>query len=51
MDKLDVLEAAFEEIRIATTDWALTSGSEENGIWYVAGIVDVTRKLLEKKGD
>ena len=45
--KLLILDAAFETINEAVSDWALAEGCEKEGIWYVSGIAEMTKKLFE----
>jgi hypothetical protein len=48
MDELIILKTAFDMIKNAASDWALTEGNEKDGIWYVSGIVDVTLEILKE---
>ena len=47
MDELNIYKAAFNRIKEALDDWALTENSEKEGIWYVSGIVDATLEILK----
>ena len=47
MDELKILKNAFEKIDDALSDWALSDGSEKEGIWYISGIVEMVKMLLE----
>ena len=47
MDELKILKNAFEKIDDALDDWALSNGSEKEGIWYISGIVDMVKELLK----
>ena len=47
MDELTIYKTAFEKIDEACCDWALSDGSEKEGIWYISGIVDMVKELLK----
>lgn len=47
MDELKIYKTAFTEIKDALKNWALTEGNEKDGIWFVAGIVEVTQEILK----
>lgn len=47
MDELNIYKTAFKKIKDALDDWALSEGSEKDGIWYVSGIVDATQEILK----